>query len=92
MSIGTDLNALPCDPCNRTTYERLREHCTFGSKPVEGFVVVEPVGQSWTTRTYRVVSNPIGLDYEYIAFFCDSGNLCFGWRSNTPGFVIVHTD
>lgn len=78
-------------PLTRETYARLCEVCTFGKEPIGGKVVVHDLGPGYTVHRYRIVSNPIGLDSEHIAYFCDGGNLCFGYR--TCGSLIeVYTD
>lgn len=73
------------------TFEQIRDLCQFGNAPVEGKVVVRQVGTSYSSRQYEVVSNPIGLDYDSIALFCDSGGLPFGYHLS-GGLICVHTD
>lgn len=73
------------------TYEEVRRLCQFGNSPVDGKVVVRELSCRYASRRYEVVSNPIGLDYDSIALFCDSGNLPFGYHLR-DGIICVHTD
>ena len=54
-------------------------------------VIVGCVGTGYGHKKYRVVKNGPGLSTEDLAIICDSGNLCFSYR--TEGSIIcVYTD
>lgn len=78
-------------PLTMVTYDKLCKVCTFGEHPIGGLVVVRYLGPSYTKQRYAIVSNPIGLDAEHIAFFCDAGNLPFGFGMHA-GIIEVYTD
>lgn len=85
---NSKLNELPL---TMATYDELCRVCTHGDAPIGGKVVVKDLGPAYAKHRYAVVSNPIGLDAEHIAFWCDGGNLCFGF--GIRGSVIeVYTD
>ena len=47
----------------------------------EADVIVERVGSGYAHTRYRVVKNKPGLIYKDLAIICDSGYLCFGYRT-----------
>lgn len=54
-------------------------------------VIVDCIGTGYAHKRYRVVKNGPGISTEDLAIICDSGNLCFGYR--TEGSIIcVYTD
>lgn len=54
-------------------------------------VVVQRVGSGYAHVKYRVLKNTPNLSTRDLAVICDSGNLCFGYR--TEGSIIcVYTD
>ena len=54
-------------------------------------VVIEPAGHGYAHTKYRVLKNKPRLSSLDLAVICDSGNLCFGYR--TEGSIIcVYTD
>lgn len=54
-------------------------------------VVIERCGSGYACAKYRVLRNKPNLNSEDLAIICDSGNLCFGYR--TEGSIIcVYTD
>jgi len=52
---------------------------------------VELVGKGYAHEKYRVLSNPYNLSIAELALICDSGNLCFGYRTEGD-LIIIHTD
>ena len=86
--LNSKLNDLPL---TLKTYDELCKVCTFGTEPIGGKVVVRRMSDGYNTQRYAIVSNPIGLDVEHIAFFADHGNLCFGFRNEGP-FISVYID
>ena len=54
-------------------------------------VVIERVGSGYAHTKYRVLKNAPGLTTLDLAVICDSGNLCFGYRSDGP-IICVYTD
>ena len=42
-------------------------------------------------QEYEVVSNPHNLSTEELALICDSGNLCFGYRTKGD-LIVIYTD
>lgn len=54
-------------------------------------VVVEYAGTGYAHTKYRVLKNDPGLSMEDLAIIADSGNLCFGYRSDGP-IICVYTD
>lgn len=64
----------------RSTYDKSSEELE------EADVIVERVGSGYAHTRYRVVKNKPGLSYKDLAIICDSGNLCFGYR--TEGSII----
>lgn len=54
-------------------------------------IVVECIGTGYAHKKYRVVKNGPDISTKDLAIICDSGNLCFGYR--TEGSIIcVYTD
>ena len=53
--------------------------------------VVEWVGSGYGHKKYRVVSNHNELSTLELALICDSGNLCFGYRTEGE-LIVIHTD
>lgn len=76
---------------NYKAYEKIRDLCQFGTRPVEGKVVVQHEMAGYSHDRYRIISNPIGLPIDLIALFCDSGNLRFGYHTDGTD-IYVHTD
>jgi len=52
---------------------------------------VNCVGVTSRSKKYEVISNPHNLTPEELALICDSGNLCFGYRTEGR-YIVVHTD
>ena len=82
------LNALPL---TTETYDKLCRVCTFGEQPIGGKVVIKRMGAAYAKERFAVVSNPIGLDSEHIAFWADHGNMPFGFGVRA-GIIEVYTD
>ena len=54
-------------------------------------VVVERCGSVYAGAKYKVLRNVPNLSSRDLAIICDSGNLCFGYRTD-GGYIIVYTD
>lgn len=91
MPYAKQNNKLNDLPLCRDTYEQLCEVCTFGREPIGGKVVVQDLGPAYAKHRYRIISNPIGLDSEHIAFWADGGNMPFGYGVRA-GIIEVYTD
>lgn len=65
---------------NREIYEEIKDKAE-----------VEWVGSGYGHTKYKVISNPNNLSELELALICDSGNLCFGYRTE-GGFIVIHTD
>lgn len=48
-------------------------------------------GSGYGHKKYEVVSNPHNLSTEELALICDSGNLCYGYRTDGD-LIVIHTD
>ena len=69
------------------TYKILRSTYGKSSEELEeADVIVEGAGVGYAHTKYRVVKNKPRLSYKDLAIICDSGNLCFGYR--TEGSII----
>lgn len=49
------------------------------------------VKTGYAHKVYVVVDNPENLSTKELALICDSGNLCFGYRTKGEQ-IIIHTD
>lgn len=78
-------------PLTLETYGELCKVCMFGSEPIGGNVIVRRMSDGYNTQRYAIVSNPIGLDSEHIAFWADGGNMPFGYAVRC-GIIEVYTD
>lgn len=54
-------------------------------------VVIQCLGQGYAHARYKVLKNSAGLSTNELALICDSGNLCFGYRTS-GGEIHVYTD
>lgn len=54
-------------------------------------VIIAYAGSGYAHTKYRVIKNKPGLSTRDLALLADSGNLCFGYRTEN-GLIIVHTD
>ena len=54
-------------------------------------VVVEHSGSGYACSKYKVVRNVPKLGSKDLAIICDSGNLCFGYRTSGND-IVVYTD
>ena len=69
------------------TYKILRSTYGKSSEELEeADIIVEGAGVGYAHTKYRVVKNKPRLSYKDLAIICDSGNLCFGYR--TEGSII----
>lgn len=53
--------------------------------------VIFDLGPGYAKHEYQVMCNGANLTMDEIAYFCDGGNLCFGYRLS-GNKIIVHTD
>ncbi len=53
--------------------------------------IIFDIGAGYAKHEYQVLHNGAGLSMEDIAYFCDGGNLCFGYRVS-GNRIIIHTD
>lgn len=53
--------------------------------------IVKFVGSGYAHSKYKIVSNPDNLNITELALICDSGNLCFGYRTRGD-LIIIYTD
>ena len=65
---------------NKPTDEELKE-----------FVCYECAGNGYGHTKYKILSNPYKFSTLQLAFICDSGNLCFGYRTE-GSLIVIHTD
>jgi len=65
---------------NQRIYERIKDKAK-----------VEYVKAGYATQYYKVVDNPERLSTDELALICDSGNLCFGYRTEN-GMIVIYTD
>ena len=77
---------------NKDTYEKLREVCTRGEAPCGGKTVVKRLGAGISKDRYKVVCNPLGIDMDHIALFCDRGCLNFGYNVAAGSIIEIYTD
>lgn len=91
MPYAKQKNKLNDLPLTTATYEQLCKVCIFGEQPNGGKVVVKRMGPAYAKERFAVVSNPIGLDSEHIAFWADHGNMPFGFGVRA-GIIEVYTD
>lgn len=82
---------------NLQIYEDIKNKVEFvrDNKPTEKQLKekawIEYRNSGYAHKAYLVLSNPENLSNDELALICDSGNLCFGYR--TSGNVIkIHTD
>lgn len=62
------------------------------AKAIEEYdVVVERCGSVYAGAKYKVLRNTPNLSSKNLAIICDSGNLCFGYRTE-GSYIIVYTD
>lgn len=73
---------------NMKTYQALRAICTHGERPLGLKVVVRQSSYGRGRMRFHVVSNPIGLDIQHIALYCDNGSLAFGFYLDHSTIVI----
>lgn len=91
MPYAKQNNKLNDLPLTCATYEELCKRCIFGEQPIGGKVVVKDLGPAYARHRYAIVSNPIGLDVEHIAFWADHGNMPFGFGYR-GGIIEIYTD
>ncbi len=60
-------------------------------KEIKEKAEVKWVKSGYGHKKYEVVSNPHNLSKEELALICDSGNLCFGYRTEGD-LIVIHTD
>lgn len=72
------------------TYRIKRSHMP-GDDIADYDVVIKRLGTSYATVTYAVIKNTANLSTEDLAIICDSGNLCFGYRS-LGNIITVYID
>ncbi len=53
--------------------------------------VIMPTGNGYAHANYKILSNPFKLSNIELALICDSGNLCYGYRSSGD-IITIHTD
>ena len=73
-------NASEKGQMNREIYQEIKDKAE-----------VEWAGSGYGHTKYRVVSNPHNLSALELALICDSGNLCFGYRTEGD-LIVIHTD
>jgi len=49
------------------------------------------IKSGYAIRKYEVISNPENLSTKELALIADTGNLCFGYRTEGD-YIIIHTD
>ena len=54
-------------------------------------VVIKYLGPGYAHARYKVIKNAVNLTTPELALICDSGNLCFGFRSS-GNEIHVYTD
>lgn len=75
---------LPFEDKQRMTFD---ERKATRERLMENYdVVVDYIGSGYAHQKYRVLKNAPGLSTLDLAVICDSGNLCFGYR--TEGSII----
>ena len=77
---------------NKDTYDKLREICTRGEYPCGGKTVVKRLGATVDKDRYKVVCNPLGLDMDHIALFCDRGHLNHGYNVAAGGIIEIYAN
>lgn len=54
--------------------------------------VVIDAGGGYAHKRYRIIGNVNNLSDKECAIIADGGNLCFGFRSEGGGVIVVYTD
>jgi len=55
------------------------------------FTCYECIGHGYANTKYKILSNPHNFSTPQLALICDSGNLCFGYRTEGSN-IVIYTD
>jgi len=55
------------------------------------FTCYECIGHGYANKKYKILSNPHNFSTLQLALICDSGNLCFGYRTEGSN-IVIYTD
>lgn len=61
------------------------------AKELEEFTCYRRVSSGYAHTKYEILSNPHNFSTAELALICDSGNLCFGHRTEGK-LIVIHTD
>lgn len=83
------LSSIPYEDRMRMTTNELK---VAKDRLMENYdVVIERIGSGYAHTKYRVLKNTPNLTSLDLAVICDSGNLCFGYRTEGP-IICIYTD
>ena len=64
----------------------------YTSDDLEQYCCFESAGSGYASMKYHVLSNPHNLSKDELALAMDGGNLCFGYRTESPYDFIIYID
>lgn len=64
----------------------------YTAEDLKQYACFESAGSGYATMKYHVLSNPHNLSKDELALAMDGGNLCFGYRTESPNDFVIYID